>query len=696
LRILFLNQAFHPDVVSSAQHSSDLAARLAADGHEVHAIAGKRAYDNPAKVFSSEETWKGVQIHRIPSGTLGKRARWRRALDFAFFLICLGWRLIRMPVFDAVFALTTPPLIGFIAALFVSIRGGRLVYWVMDLNPDQAIAAGWLQKDSYLARIFGWMLRYTLKRSSRIVVLDRFMKNRVLEKGADPGVVDVIPPWAHDEAVRLNRPAREVFRREHGLDGKFVVMYSGNHSPCHPLTSLLEAAERLAGRPEIEFCFIGGGSEHGRVKAFAAEHRLTNIQCLPYQPIEEISGSLGSADLHVVVMGDPFVGIVHPCKIYNVLTLGIPVLYIGPSEGHIPEMVPADAHARWFFGAEHGDVNLIAQHILAASGRKGLGHEDQQHLAGHFSAGRLIGRVAESVEAMATQKAAAGIRIPWRFIMIAASLILCYAVVLSRLAKSWLTDPNMSHGFFVPLLTGFCVWQERDALRKVIPKPNILGLGLMILGAALLCIGPPDLDTFAFATRVAFVMSIVGAILYLRGFPTLRVLIYPLFLMLLMIPLPGFVIERITFPLQILASQLAEKSLELLGYSVLREGNILRLPGQTLSIAEACSGLRSLLALTFLGQAYVCMFDDRRWTRVAMLLLVIPIAVFANAMRIVVNAVAITIRPGLVHGLFHESTGWVVFVVAFLCIVMLHASFNRIGRRVGAKYLQFTVPDPKI
>jgi exosortase len=192
--------------------------------------------------------------------------------------------------------------------------------------------------------------------------------------------------------------------------------------------------------------------------------------------------------------------------------------------------------------------------------------------------------------------------------------------------------------------------------------------------------GPPKLDTFAFATRIAFVLSVLGAIIFLRGFATVRVLLYPLLLMLLMIPLPGFVVERITFPLQILASQLAERSLDLLGYSVLREGNILRMPQATLSIVDACSGLRSLLSLTFLGQAYVCMFDGRRWMRLVMALLVIPIAVFANAMRIVVNAIGSTYSPTILHGILHESTGWVAFVVAFACIVVFHASFGRIGR----------------
>ncbi len=682
MKILFLNQAFYPDVVSSAQHAADLAAELSAEGHEVHAVAGARAYDNPSKTFAREETWKGIRIHRVPSGRLGKGARWKRAFDFAYFLICLSWRLITLPRFDVLVAMTTPPLIGFLASLFVQLKGGKLVYWVMDMNPDQAIAAGWLRAGSAPARVFGWMLNYTLRSSSRIIVLDRFMRERVLEKGARAQAIDVVPPWSHDPTVHVDLGAREDFRREHGLEGKFVVMYSGNHSPCHPLKSLLDAALELRERADIQFVFIGGGSEHPKVKAFAAEHGLSNITVLPYQPIERVAGSLGSADLHVVVMGNPFVGIVHPCKIYNILSLGIPVLYIGPDEGHIPDMIPVEAYSRWFRAARHGESERIASQIVAQASRPSVCEAEEQHIARGFAAGVLIERMAGAIRSLgapASSKAKASFS--WSFAGVAAAFLLCYAVVIARLFSAWQQDPNMSHGFFVPFLVAYAVWLERDALRRVTPKINWLGLVLMLLGAILLCIGPPNLDTFALATRLAFVLSLVGLILFLRGFKTLRILTYPLLLTLLMIPLPGFLIERLTFPLQMFASRFAEHTLEILGYSVLREGNILRLPGATLSVAEACSGLRSMCALTFLGQAYVCMFDGRRWMRPVMALLVIPIAVFANGFRIVISAVAGSYKPEWMSGLAHESTGWVVFVIAFLFIVMFHASLTQLERR---------------
>jgi glycosyltransferase involved in cell wall biosynthesis len=173
----------------------------------------------------------------------------------------------------------------------------------------------------------------------------------------------VLPPWSHDAEIGFNAEGRAEFRRQHGLDGKFVVMYSGNHSPCHPLDTILAAAKQLAEREEIAFCFIGGGAEFGRVKRFVAEENLPNIVCLPYQPLERLSASLSAADLHLVVMGNPFVGIVHPCKAYNILRIGLPILYIGPKPSHISEALENLNGAFVWRHASHDEVEKTVNQI---------------------------------------------------------------------------------------------------------------------------------------------------------------------------------------------------------------------------------------------------------------------------------------------------------------------------------------------
>lgn len=366
MRFLLLNQCFYPDVVSTAQHLTDLASELSARGHEVTVVTSDRGYDDPTKKFPRYESWKNIQIYRIPSLSLGKETKLRRVLNFGSFLAICASRLLTLKRFDVVVALTSPPLISFLASLFVSLKGGRFCFWVMDLNPDEAIAAGWLSEDSATARLLKRMLRYSLKRADQTIVLDRFMRDRVLAKGIDSSRVSIVPPWSHDEFVSYSSSGRKAFRSAHDLVDKYVVMYSGNHSPCHPLDTLLNAAFAMRTDPEVTFCFVGGGSEQHKVRDFARRHNLRNILCLPYQPIEELAGSLSAADVHVVVMGEKFAGIVHPCKVYNIMSVGAPIMYIGPPESHIADLA-TDLGPDQLFASHHGDVDVVVRHIRKAS-----------------------------------------------------------------------------------------------------------------------------------------------------------------------------------------------------------------------------------------------------------------------------------------------------------------------------------------
>ncbi|MGE0405407.1 MAG: glycosyltransferase, partial [Candidatus Korobacteraceae bacterium] len=177
---------------------------------------------------------------------------------------------------------------------------------------------------------------------------------------------------------------RDAFRRRHNLENKFVVMYSGNHSPCHPLETLVRAARQLEDSPEIVFCFVGGGSEHRKLR----EQPAPNIRVLPYQPLEDLAGSLSAADLHVAVMGEEFCGIVHPCKIYNILTIGAPLLYIGPPESHITD-IGGEIRGSGFYQAAHGDCDTVIRHIRSASQHGGRAEYPARVLQG-FGASRLI------------------------------------------------------------------------------------------------------------------------------------------------------------------------------------------------------------------------------------------------------------------------------------------------------------------
>jgi len=400
LRVLLLNQAFYPDVVSSAQHAADLAASLIEAGHEVTVLADKRAYDDRAQHFSSDESWQGVRIIRVPSTGFGKASRWRRASDFSSFMLSCALRLLFLPRFDVVIAMTSPPLILLLAALAVPLKARKLLFWSMDLNPDEAVAAGWLRPQSITARLLGRLMLYSMKRAERIVALDRFMRDRIRAKGIAGEKIAVVPPWAHDDRVCFDADARQRFRNHYGLSEKFIVMYSGNHSPCHPLDTLLAAAERLADHPEIVFLFVGGGSEFR--KPLALEQRgAPNIRCLPYRPARELAGSLSAADLHLVVMGRAFVGIVHPCKVYNILAVGAPFLYIGPQESHIADLIARLQESGSALVAGHGEVESVIRGILEAAQRRSIGRSCSREFAGQFSRQVLIPQMIHVLETMA-------------------------------------------------------------------------------------------------------------------------------------------------------------------------------------------------------------------------------------------------------------------------------------------------------
>lgn len=399
MRILLLNQCFFPDHVATAQHLTDLGLGLVERGHEVTVVSSSRGYDNPAIRYATRELWRGMDIRRIWVPGLGKKSKWRRAADFGVFWLNAMRILFFLPRFDVTVCLTSPPLISFLGTLAVALKGGAVVPWVMDLNPDEAVAAGWLKAGGMAERILSALQRWGFQRSARIVALDRFMTARLEAKGISSALIHTDAPWSHDDAVRYDAEMRAAFRKEHGLEEKFVVMYSGNHSPCHPLDTVLAAAERLRDDGRVCFAFIGGGSEFAKVKRVASERGSPNIFTLPYQPMDKLSGSLSSADLHLVVMGDAFVGIVHPCKIYNVLALGLPFLAVGPEQSHLTDLAARLSDKRYTMCALPDDVEALVDAVQKAAERGALlPSPELRALASEFSLGTLRPRLIGVIE----------------------------------------------------------------------------------------------------------------------------------------------------------------------------------------------------------------------------------------------------------------------------------------------------------
>jgi exosortase len=266
---------------------------------------------------------------------------------------------------------------------------------------------------------------------------------------------------------------------------------------------------------------------------------------------------------------------------------------------------------------------------------------------------------------------------------VAALLAICYAPVLSSLARQWYDDPDMGHGFFVPLFAGWIAWKYRDRIEGLAPRPNWWGLAVIAWAALQLYIG--TLGAELFLARTSFVISLIGTVLFLGGTEYLRIFGFPLFLLFFMVPIPAIIYNQITFPLQLLASRVAEDTISLLGIPIIREGNVLELAQQKLNVVEACSGIRSLLTLTFLSLVYGYLWERRTWVRVLLFLSTIPIAIMANAGRVTITGIVSQFKPELAEGFFHEAEGWVIFMVAFALMAMFHQVVIRTANLIGAR-----------
>jgi exosortase len=257
-----------------------------------------------------------------------------------------------------------------------------------------------------------------------------------------------------------------------------------------------------------------------------------------------------------------------------------------------------------------------------------------------------------------------------------ALLLVIFAPVLSAMVYQWQNDEDMAHGFFVPLFAAYILWERRFQITALQRKTNRWGLVLVAWGALQLWIG--TLGAELFLQRTAFLITLTGIVLFYGGLPAIRLLAFPLGLLIMMVPIPGIAYKQITFPLQLLASRIAERSLEVLGYMVIREGNVLELAGQTLSVVEACSGIRSLLSLTFFSVIYGYLFEPQLWKRWVLILATVPVAVIANAMRIVVTGVVGEYDQALAEGAYHTASGWILFMLSIAILVALRHVLGRI------------------
>ena len=366
MKLLFLNRWYWPDHAATAQQLTDLAEQLAAAGHEVEVLSSRRSYRGEAAPLPRSEEHAGVLIRRLRG--LGPGGRLRRALDYAFFHLQAALHLL-LHGRDArvVIALTDPPALGLHGLALRLITFGRVksVVWCMDLLADAAEALGVVEPGSPTARLAHAPERLSLRGANAVVALGPCMRRRLEGHGVRPERIHEIGVWADGQEVPATEPGSGALRAELGLEGRFVVMYSGNAGLVHDFDSTLEAMKRLRDHERVRFVFAGGGPRLPELKAAVRSAGLENVRFLPYFPREHLGEALGLADAHLVTLRRGMEGVVVPCKLSGALAAGRPILAVSP-EGSTVARTVRGAGAGFALAPEDAEGLVAAIRRLAA------------------------------------------------------------------------------------------------------------------------------------------------------------------------------------------------------------------------------------------------------------------------------------------------------------------------------------------
>ena len=324
--ILFVNQHYWPDVAATGQILSDLAEHLVGRGFDVGVLCSQGAYEGGRVDAPAREIRRGVRVTRLPSPALGRRSHAGRLLEYLAFLAQVAARLATGRRRDLVVLLTTPsmlPVSGWVAG---RVRGRRYAVWSMDVHPEVEVALGILPR--WIARALAPLDRASHRRAEFVVALGPRMRERLVDKRVPESSIRTIPVWSHDVEPDGAKRADNALARELGIGDEFVVMYSGNAGLAHRFEEVLQAMDRLADDPAMEFVFVGGGPRKAEILARAGHNR--NFRYIDYRPRRDLADSLTLADVHLLTLRGDMAGLVVPVKLYGIMAAGRPVVMVGP------------------------------------------------------------------------------------------------------------------------------------------------------------------------------------------------------------------------------------------------------------------------------------------------------------------------------------------------------------------------------
>jgi colanic acid biosynthesis glycosyl transferase WcaI len=360
-KIVFVNRFFYPDHSATSQFLTDLAVDLARDGMNVHVVTSRLRYDDPGASLPAFEAVSGVKVHRVWTSRFGRGHLGARALDYLTFYVGAARVLWRLVDRDTVLvAKTDPPLISVLSAPIAVLRRAALVNWLQDLFPEVAGKVGMRAVQGPVLRLLRMARNLTLRVARTNVVLGNRMESLVRRQGIPASRVRVIHNWADGEHIRPVATDANPLRTEWGVQGRFVVGYSGNLGRAHEFSTILDAAKQLSPRQEVVFLFIGGGAQRAAVEHDARERRLPNVLFHPYQPRERLHESLSVPDVHLVSLNPALEGLIVPSKFYGIAAAARPTLFVGDVDGEIASII---RDARCGYAVQAGDAAALARRI---------------------------------------------------------------------------------------------------------------------------------------------------------------------------------------------------------------------------------------------------------------------------------------------------------------------------------------------
>ncbi|AEF98855.1 glycosyltransferase family 4 protein [Methylomonas methanica] len=341
-KLIFINRYFCPDHSATSQMLSDLAFGLAKDSAEraIHIVTSRQRYDDASAQLPAYEVIQNVHIHRVATTRFGRQNLLGRAIDYVSFYAASFFCLLKQAEKgDTLIAKTDPPLISVIVALVAKLKRAHLVNWLQDLFPEVAAELGVKLARGLPYKILKSLRNTTLHQAKMNVAIGELMADRLRWEGIPDSKITVIHNWADGEQLKPVPHEQNPLRTDWGLQGKFVVGYSGNLGRSHDFSTILDAAAALKDREDIVFLLIGGGAQLPQVQQDCLDKGLSNVLFKPYQPREKLSESLSVADVHLISLKPELESLIVPSKFYGVLAVGRPVIFIGAEEGELAGII---------------------------------------------------------------------------------------------------------------------------------------------------------------------------------------------------------------------------------------------------------------------------------------------------------------------------------------------------------------------